>query len=52
MRVSFVVRAVTWRLFTVETTSDKAVNSWKCVAKRQNGFIFVAICLKEDKCTI
>jgi len=43
------VRAVTWRLLTVATLSASAVNSWKCVANKQNDLILVAICL-EKKC--
>ena len=46
--VSFVVRAVTCKLLTVETSSDKAVNSWKCVANKQKALIFVAINLENN----
>ena len=41
------VRAVTWRLLTVATLSASAVNSWKCVANKQNDLILVAICLEK-----
>lgn len=41
--VSLVVKAVTWRLLTVCTSSDKAVSSWKWVANKQKALILVAI---------
>ena len=48
VNVSFVVRAVTCKLLTVETSSDKAVSSWKCVANKQKALIFVAINLENN----
>ena len=44
-----VVRAVTWRLFTVGVVSASAVSSWKCVANKQNALIFVAMYLEIEK---
>ena len=43
--MSLVVRAVTCRFDTVGTVSASAVSSWKCVAKKQNDPIIVAMCL-------
>ena len=47
MRVSEVVKAVTFRLPTDGTESANAVNSWKWVAKRQNPRTTVATCLQH-----
>lgn len=48
VKLSFEVRAVTWRFMTVGTSSASRVSSWKCVANRQKQLIFVAICLEAN----
>jgi len=47
VRVSEVVKAVTFRLPTDGTESANAVSSWKWVAKRQNPRTTVATCLQH-----